>query len=300
MRKIRRKKMSFKIMIIVFVISTFTLSVGYSLLYETLSVEGIGNLILENDEEITSDYLKFTHTSNSWYSDGKYYYQIDGILENISQYTIEDWKIELQFPQSLTLQGGWNGEFSVNQNSLIITPVVYNKTINPNSSISIGFQISILSDVLNIDKIILKGSPIGTSNGDDQDIDKPTDPKDDEDIPDTPTDTDDPKEYDKIESISISTELKAEWQSGNIYISQHDFTITNSTELIVEDWIIKIKLPSNVNFSQIWGGNYINADGLLKVSGVDYNKVLQPNTSTNVLIQFESDTEGYVPEIISE
>lgn len=306
--KRRRKKMNFTVLLVVFVISTFTLSVGYSLLYERLSVQGTGNLIVNNeDTDVSSKYLKFSYTTNSWYSGGKYYYQVDGVLENISEYTIEDWKVVLQFKEVPEIQGGWNGELALDGKKIIITPVIYNETINANSNIKIGFQVILATDILEFNKITLYGTPIGV-------VSDPTYEEIPEDIPTTPDDsnndenqeinpdeespvTDEPV-IEIVNELHIETSLKAEWASSDKYISQHNLILTNNTEDVVEDWVLKIKLPEGVNFSQIWGGNYINADGILKISGIEYSQTLQPGASTNILVQFESLHEGYIPEFI--
>lgn len=317
MRKIRKNKNSLTTLIIIFVISTFTLSVGYSLLYEKLSIQGTGNLVFEEDDsDVTSKYLKFSYTTNSWYSEGKYYYQIDGILENISEYTIENWKVILDFETSPTVQGGWNGEFNLNNDKIIITPVIYNQTINPNSTIAIGLQVIIYSDILEFDKISLYGSPIGiaedtlstastenSNNENDIENENSNDNEENEDISEIDQnneiiDNEDINEdSDIFTEYSIETSLKAEWKSGENYISQHNLIITNTTDDILEDWQVQITLPQGVSFSQIWEGNYINADGILKISGVEYNKTLQVGASTTILLQFESTYEGFIPEI---
>ena len=340
MRRNRRKKMDLKWMIVIFVVTTFVLSTGYSLLYETLSVEGTANIILEDDdEESSTGDLKFTYQTNSWHHDGIYYYQIDGVLENLSSSETSDWKIILYLPEGAANVASWNGTLNLEGNKLTITSVDYNKTIAANSSIKIGFQLTLPSDEFYIEKIILNGkvatngetsedtssSATDTTTGNTNENDNSTGDTNsgvsgdigfeapgasDEGSTEEPgIDTNDNQNNEtddnvddnvSISNLTSTSSLVSEWQSGDSYLSQHKFTIKNNDDIENSDWQVKIKLPEGVTVSQAWGCNYIDEDGTLKISSVNYNKTIGAGSSIDVTILFSSPTKGFVPTIINE
>ena len=355
MRRIKRKNTSLKNLIIIFVISTLSLSVGYSLLFESLSIAGSGNLVINNDDpEISSKYLKFTYTTNYWYSGGKYYYQIDSFVENISDYTIENWKVVIYFEHDFEIIGIWNADAVKDGSKAVITAPTYNTTIPPHTTVNtVGLQIVTDSDVLKIEKIVLYGTPIGveddttgeetpgsgeTEGGNTEEtpdlgeneggnIDETPDSGENEggNIEETPDsgeneggnieETPDSGEteggntggeapelgaIEATDGLNVSTLLRGEWLEGTEYMAQYEFKVTNTTDETIENWQVLIDLPEGVSVHQIWEGNYIAADNVLKLSGTTYNSTLAPNETAIVLIQFKSDYKGYDPQRIYE
>lgn len=79
---------------------------------------------------------------NSWETDGIPYYQYSLSLQNISGSACTGWSIDLPFVKSLTFSDGWNGEYSVEDETLHITSKDYNGAIPAGESVSdIGFII---------------------------------------------------------------------------------------------------------------------------------------------------------------
>ena len=341
MRRIKRKNTSLKNLIIIFVISTLSLSVGYSLLFESLSIAGSGNLVINNDDpEISSKYLKFTYTTNYWYSEGKYYYQLDSFVENISDYTIENWKVVIYFEHDFEIIGIWNADAVKDGSKAVITAPTYNTTIPPHTTVNtVGLQIVTDSDVLKIEKIVLYGTPIGVEDdttgeetpgsGENEGGNTGDTPGSGEneggntgDTPgsgeteggntgDTPgsgeteggnTGGEAPElgDIEATDGLNVSTLLRGEWLEGTEYMAQYEFKVTNTTDETIENWQVLIDLPEGVSVHQIWKGNYIAANNVLKLSGTTYNSTLAPNETAIVLIQFKSDYKGYDPQRIYE
>lgn len=91
----------------------------------------------------TSGALAVTLTVvNSWETDGIPYYQYSLTLQNISGSACTSWAIDLPFVKSLSFSDGWNGEYSVEGETLHITSKDYNGAIPTGGTVSdIGFII---------------------------------------------------------------------------------------------------------------------------------------------------------------
>ena len=80
---------------------------------------------------------------NQWEADGSPVYQYSLTVTNTSQRNCDRWKIELSFAQAFTLQDGWNGDYTVQGNTLIISGKDYNGVLAPGGSAAdIGFIIA--------------------------------------------------------------------------------------------------------------------------------------------------------------
>ncbi|MCD8347178.1 MAG: cellulase family glycosylhydrolase [Lachnospiraceae bacterium] len=86
--------------------------------------------------------------ANQWESNGQYYFQYTMELENISGSSLSGWTVTLNFSDTFSLSDGWNGEYSITDTSLTITPKSYNQTIEAGGTISdIGFIV--VTDAVN-------------------------------------------------------------------------------------------------------------------------------------------------------
>lgn len=65
--------------------------------------------------------------------------QYAAIITNHSQKTLRDWQLEIELPQGFVLDSFWNGNYKIEDNKIIITPLDNNKQIQPNDSISFGY-----------------------------------------------------------------------------------------------------------------------------------------------------------------
>ena len=80
---------------------------------------------------------------NSWEADGKPVRQYALTVRNTSGSAISSWAVDVPFGGSFTFLDGWNGDFTVNRNTLHITSKDYNGTLAPGASTGdIGFIVS--------------------------------------------------------------------------------------------------------------------------------------------------------------
>lgn len=86
---------------------------------------------------------------NSWEAEGKTFYQYDLTLENISDVVINEWIIEVEFNEDISLSDGWNGNYSVDGNVLQITSKDYNGIMESGGQVKdVGFIISASENLL--------------------------------------------------------------------------------------------------------------------------------------------------------
>ena len=80
---------------------------------------------------------------NSWESEGKLFCQYDLTLTNVGESACTSWEIVISFNGNISLQDGWNGDYTVDGNKLKITSVSYNGSMDPGGQVKdIGFIIS--------------------------------------------------------------------------------------------------------------------------------------------------------------
>lgn len=80
---------------------------------------------------------------NSWQAEGKTYNQYNLTIQNVSDSKCSEWEIEMQFKEELELADGWNGNYSLEGNTLRITSKEYNGIIPVGEEVKdIGFIIS--------------------------------------------------------------------------------------------------------------------------------------------------------------
>lgn len=81
--------------------------------------------------------------ANSWESNGKYFYQYEMTVENVSGRTIDGWKADVVFNEPFELSDSWNGVYSVEGNILHVSFVDYNGQLESGASAeNIGFIVS--------------------------------------------------------------------------------------------------------------------------------------------------------------
>ena len=92
----------------------------------------------------TSGGLEITaELRNSWTADGKPVYQYALTVRNTSGTALSSWAVDVPFSGSFTLMDSWNGDFTVNGNTLRITSKDYNGALAPGSFAGdIGFIVS--------------------------------------------------------------------------------------------------------------------------------------------------------------
>lgn len=84
-------------------------------------------------------YVCTINSNNSWESNGMICAQFDGVIRNETQDAGKDWRVSVTVPEGSKLENGWNGEYSLNGNTLTITPVEYNTELAAGGEITFGF-----------------------------------------------------------------------------------------------------------------------------------------------------------------
>ena len=81
--------------------------------------------------------------ANSWESGGQQFYQYTLTVTNTSDQPCESWEAELRFSGDISLSDGWNGQYSVQGDTLHISSVDYNGQLSAGGSAQdVGFIIS--------------------------------------------------------------------------------------------------------------------------------------------------------------
>ena len=266
-RKLHKNRtLSFKGIIIIFVFISLFFSVGYSFLVQDLTIGGTVSLKDSTiNDSISSDDLKFTYTKGGWYSNGYYYYQLDMKLENISVNDIKDWKVTISLPEDSEFIGAWDSSMQIENGKLVISGGL----IEVGESLTFGVQFNTLTDNVEIEEIILNGTKIiiddvgGTSG----------------------------------ENVVVNTKVINNWQSGEYYY-QYDIMITNNNDYDINSWQFKVVLPPNATMDSMWGANYINANGVVTLSNLDYNGTIKIGETLTIGGIFKSPTAGILLQVI--
>ena len=271
-RKLHKNRtLSFKGIIIIFVFISLFFSVGYSFLVQDLTIGGTVSLKDSTiNDSISSDDLKFTYTKGGWYSNGYYYYQLDMKLENISVNDIKDWKVTISLPEDSEFIGAWDSSMQIENGKLVISGGL----IEIGETLTFGVQFNTLTENIVIEEIILNGTKIiiddvGGSSG---------------------------------ENVVVNTKVINNWQSGDYYY-QYDLTITNNNDYDINSWQFKVVLPPNATMDSVWGANYINANGVVTLSNLDYNGTIKIGETLTIGGIFKSPTAGIslqVTDIITD
>lgn len=269
MRKLkRRKEFSINKIIIIFVACIITFSVGYSVLSEQLSIEGTVNLVTEDSDinEFKNNNLKLTYDVQTWYSSGLNYYQYDFTLTNIGTEVVNNWSVFIEVINDLRIASGWSVDYGINGNQLSLTSLSYNSTLNPGNQVSFGIQVTSSNSDFKIRKVNLNGDVIS----------------------DDPEEPDNPEEPD--EELEVVFKKGSNWGQPGEYYIQYDITLTNKTNIDINPWSFEFSVPEGTTIFNGWGFNYVNADGIIRVSPANYNKNLAAGSSISIGLQLKCAT----------
>lgn len=108
---------------------------------ETTTPETTKAPTTEAVEETTASPLSQVTLINrsSWQSNGRYFCQIDAEVKNDSDHDLTDWEVRIPFSCPVTLDSNWNGTYQLEENTLIVRAVDYNKTIPAGQTLTFGF-----------------------------------------------------------------------------------------------------------------------------------------------------------------
>lgn len=258
----KKKKKNIKIVFIIFVILLLTMSIGYSALYEKLSLTGTAKL---NTEAKDNNY-DIEYKVTSWQS-GKYEYQFNPVT--ITYKATEDvntWKIVIDVPDDSTLSACWNVKCKIEDGKLIIRNDNNNAIIKPGGILTnFGFQIatSMENYEFNVEEVNFY---------------TPTNPNPDEQI--------------ITDGLSVNYSKSNGWVSGNKFVSQININVTNNTGIDLSYWELVIKRPANSKIQTLWGASYIEKEDTIIITGENGITNFFNGSSKSIGLQIELETQN--------
>ncbi len=91
------------------------------------------------DCKASSDISLTVNKEESWQSGDKICTKFSVPLKNTTGKPLTDWSVEIEFSESVSISDMWNGKYTVSGNTLKITAMDYNTTINSGDTTEIGF-----------------------------------------------------------------------------------------------------------------------------------------------------------------
>ena len=287
----RQRVLTINSIILIFILVLSGISVGYSLLSSKLSVVGKGNLIVQGEDE--GD-IRFTHTSNCWYNEGKFYCNIAGTLTNLTTMKIEGWIVTMDVPSDAEVIC-WSAACTVSDGVLTLTNVDYNAILSPNVDVSIGFQLSTKIGEWEPTNIKVNGQNIPSPSPTPSPTPSPS-PTETPEPTTSPTPEPSPEPTD---DITVTLTLGNTWVSGENYMRQYSYTITNNSSTSTNSWRFDMSVPSGTTVFGAWDMNYIeNTDtNIITFSNGEWNGVIAAGETLTLTFQLSSIQEEYTPVI---
>ena len=259
----KKKKKNIKIVFIIFVILLLTMSIGYSALYEKLSLTGTAKL---NNESKDNNY-DIEYKVTSWQS-GKYESQFNPVT--ITYKATEDvntWKIVIDVPDDSTLSACWNVKCKIEDGKLIIRNDNNNAIIKPGGILTnFGFQIatSMENYEFNVEEVNFY---------------TPTNPNPDEQI--------------ITDGLSVNYSKSGGWVSGNKFVSQININVNNNTGIDLSYWELVIKRPANSKIQTLWGASYVEKEDTIIITGENGIANFFNGSSKSIGLQIELETQNF-------
>lgn len=273
MRRRRKRKNQFPILIVLFVVSLFCFSVGYSLLREKLSITGKGSIVIEQTDD--DEYFKDTVIIDSWGGNGAYIKQYRFTLENIKDVQYVSWNGKATIGVNDKITGCWNAKCSVENGVLTILNEGYNANVSPGGTVDFGLIIEHEESTTNLDGIKFYGVIEGQSQNEVANISL---------LEEEPIDS----------TISITYSKSDTWYENEKYIQTFNFSLKNNREMAITAWEFEINKPTGFGIHAVNEANYIEMANVLRFSNTSYNGTVKPGESVNFQIVL-SNTENQFP-----
>lgn len=290
-RRLKRNGFSMKFIIILFVIALTFISVGYSYLLESFTIEGQGNLV-KLEPEFSGDY-DATYALDTWYSSSMFFYNYNLTIKNLTDRAVNGWTVEIELPDESESVTSWNADITQNGNTFIFKNKSYNATLNPNGELTFGFQFqSPVTDEWLAEYVTINGLRIKISNlpeGYEPPTPTPTPtPTTDPDNP-NPTPTPTPTPTPKPPSVEISISQKSSWPSGNGgTVKQYSYTINNISNKSIKSWKFKMSKAADATIAGAWNMNYVETDNYVMFSNGTWNGTIDAGKSLTLEFQLET------------
>ena len=149
---------------ILFIALFFLCCIGLTILtlsFSTIQTSESLKLEAESQKDLEGAIIK--NPEKQWMRQLEMGAQFDGVLKNNTPSEISKWKVIIEIPPKSYIDSSWNGEYTVTENQIIISPpqeADYNQIIPPNGSITFGFilysQPSFQADDVTVEYCITK------------------------------------------------------------------------------------------------------------------------------------------------
>ena len=85
-----------------------------------------------------------------------------------------------------------------------------------------------------------------------------------------------------LENVSIQVVEESNWKAEDKDYSTIQITIKNQSDKTIKDWKFVMQLDREVEFSQMWNGNWEKEENNIIAKSVEYNSEIIPNTEINI------------------
>ena len=273
----RRKKHKFSTLIVLFVISLFCFSIGYSLLQEKLSIQGKGSIVVDTTDDFT-----YTVTENGWDNNGQYSKQYQFTIQNVKNVSYIGWSATATVNEQDTVVGCWNATCVIKNGILTITNVDYNGNVSSNGTVEFGLILNHINQDSNLSNIKFYGitsENSGTQTGEEE--------KEEE-----------KEEGNLDESIDVTYTLGDSWYDGEKYHQMLTLNIKNNRETAITSWQIDLD-RKKYNLQNVYNANYIEMETLLRFSNVSYNGMISPGNTVSFQIELTSTENNFNISIVN-
>ena len=269
-------------------------SKGYVTFYLTFSY--LNDTVVDNNE--LNSYLNFdfinvgnslnedfeiVYTLDTIWDDGTtYYYQANFTVTNVGDVPVKNFDLDITLPTDCKYQDGWSdsGLVTYDSKNLPILSVGYPRAVDVSESIVFSFQFGVKDDDFSFieDLFLISGTRVeddanggvssgGSSGGESGDV------PGGEVNPNIPVST---------PGIEVDFVLpNAPWYDGEkqLQVCQWGITVKNTTDEIIEDWQVVIKLTEGNSIGTGWNLQITEGEGYAVIKGVTYNSTIYSGSS---------------------
>lgn len=222
----RRRRNITKSIIIYLVIALVGISVAYAWLSKSLTINGTAQTTASSSQDLTP-----SGTPQTWQNGSKLQYNFSPItLQNNSSIGYVAWKVLFPVPSDTTGVSCYNATCSYANGVITIHNASYNGTVAAGGSTSFGLSFQTATTGITTSGMTVIGDT-GTYND---------------------------NQYQTLSGLTTAVSKSSGWQSGNSYIQQYNFTVSNQTGQTLSAWRIKIPWNSSTNsVAAMWNASYV-------------------------------------------
>lgn len=244
-RRLKHKEPKMKGLISIFLITLFTVGVGYSLLSENLQVKGTATLVKQTNSELNID---MSYTKNIW-GNNPYTIQYNVIIKNKTREITNGWIIYIDVPSGTEVLNCWNVKCSIKNEKLILQNLDYNSNISIDGQLSFGIQLNTLDSNLELNKPYFE--EIEEQN----------------------------EEQIVSDGLEVNYKQTQSWKDNLGYHIHYDVTVKNNSSDIIKKWRVEIEKDNTAILESAWNSDYIEQKSCIIFTNKSHNGRLEPFSS---------------------